>query len=193
MEAGPKTLEIGMRTLRLLLTVTTLLLWAGQSAAQTVYRTVDEDGRVTYTDRPPANNEDESEARLPHINAVPETPTRSQSQRQSRERPTEQQELRYEPNIISPTPESSVPPGQRDLSITVALDRDLRDGHFLAYYLNGELLTETRERQFVVQEIVRGTHQIDVEVLAPDGSVLGSASPVTVYVHRTSVINRPGS
>lgn len=183
-----------MRTLRvLLILMTTVALWASQSAAQTVYRTVDEDGRVTYTDRPPADNEAEAEAQLPHINTAPETPTRTQNQRQGRDNAAEQPTVRYDANILSPAPETSVPPGQRDLAITVALNQDLRDGHFLAYYLNGELLAETRERQFVVQEITRGTHQIEVEVLSDDGSVLGSASPVTVYVHRVSVINRPGS
>jgi len=183
-----------MRTLRVLLILTTtLILWASQSTAQTVYRTVDENGRVTYTDRPPADNEAEAEAQLPHINTAPDTPTRNQSQPQPRENRAEQQQVRYEANIINPAPESSVPPGQRDLNITVALDQELRDNHFLAYYLNGELVAETRERQFLVQEIIRGTHQIEVDVLDANGSVLGSANPVTVYVHRTSVINRPGS
>jgi len=184
-----------MRTFRVLFILTTLFLWVSQSVAQTVYRTVDEDGRVTYTDRPPANNEAESEARLPPLNTAPETQTRNQDrgQRQSRENRAEQQRVSYQPSILSPAPESSVPPGQRDLNITVALDRDLRDNHLLAYYLNGELVAETRERQFVVQEIIRGTHEVEVEVIGADGAVLGSASPVTVYVHRTSVINRPGS
>lgn len=165
-------------------------LWASLLSAQAIYRTVDEDGRVTYSDRPPADEQEREEAQLPPINSAAETRPRARGQQQNRE---QRDAVRYQVDILSPAPESSVPPGQRDLNIVVGLDRDLRPGDFLAIYRNDELLTETRERQFLVQEITRGSHQIEVEVISADGELLGASEPVTVHVHRPSVLNRPGS
>lgn len=168
-------------------------LWAATGVAQQIYKTVDEDGKVTYSDKPPADEQQRKEAELPPLNAVPETGTARPQPSRSRSRNQEQNAIRYAVHILNPSPEASIPPGQRDLNIVVGLDQDLREDHFLAFYLNDELLRETRERQLVVQEIFRGTHEIQVEVLGPDGQVLGASEPVTIYVHRPSILNRPGS
>lgn len=178
--------------MRTTLFVIMLSLWTGSSIAQQIYKTVDENGRVTYTDKPPADAKQRQEAELPPVNSVPEERV-SNRQRTNDRNQNPDDSIRYEVNILNPAPEAHVTPGQRDLSISVALDQELREGHFLAFYLNDSLLTETRERQFVVQEITRGTHQIQVEVLNSQGALVGASEPVVIYVHRPSVINRPGS
>lgn len=178
----------------LLLVIGLLALCSGVANAQSVYKTVDEEGRVSYSDKPPANRDaesDEDKAELPPVNAIPEQAIERRGEPSQRNRDT--QTPNYQVSIISPTPETSVPPGQRDLSIVAALDQSLEPEHELVYYMDGERLAQTRERQFLVQEIYRGSHIITVQVVDADDRVLARSEPVTVHVHRPSVINRPGS
>lgn len=178
--------------MRILLVLIGITFWSSMAAAQPVYKTVDEEGRVTYSDKPPAQREQGDEAQLPAVNTMPEQ--RVQRSGQNRQRNQPQAEVpNYQLYIINPTPESSVPPGQRDLNIVAGLEPNLAPGHTLAFYMDGERLTQTRERQFLVQEIYRGSHTIEVEVLDADGRAITRSEPVVVHVHRPSVINRPGS
>lgn len=179
----------------LLLVIGMLALCSGGVSAQGVYKTVDDEGRVSYSDKPPAKREKDEEAKLPSVNTVPGERSRG-SQGSGRNRQNEPQEAEvpnYQVSIINPVPQSSVPPGQRDLEIVAGLEPSLASEHSLVFYMDGEELTQTRERQFVVQEIHRGSHTLEVEVLDAEGRPITRSEPVTVHVHRPSVINRPGS
>lgn len=179
----------------LLLVIGLLALCSGAVSAQSIYKTVDEQGRVSYSDKPPANRNAESEeeqaAELPPVNAIPEQPIERRGERSQRDRDAQTPD--YQVRVINPTPESSVPPGQRDLSIVATLNQRLEPEHELVYYMDGERLAQTREQQFLVKQIYRGSHIITVQVVDGDGRVLARSEPVRVHVHRPSVFNRPGS
>lgn len=180
----------------LLLVIGLSALCSGAVSAQSIYKTVDEQGRVSYSDKPPANRNAQSEeeqAELPPVNAIPEQPIERRGQREPSQRDRDAQTPDYQVRVLNPIPESSVPPGQRDLSIVATLNQSLEPEHELVYYMDGERLAQTRERQFLVQQIYRGSHIITVQVVDVDGRVLARSEPVTVHVHRPSVINRPGS
>lgn len=170
------------------------LIWLGLLAlcvpalAQTVYKTVDEDGNITYSDQPPEDGKSAEEAQLPELNEVPRQqirrrPNRNPSRESSRDVPD------YQLELVSPQPDTSVPPGQRDLTIAVRLSPGLAPGHQLVYHQSDKVVAETRQSQYTIEEIFRGTHQIRVTVVDESGRELAQAGPVPVHVHRPSLQN----
>jgi len=97
------------------------------------------------------------------------------------------EEISYRVNIISPRDEVVIPPGERDLAIVVGLDPSLAQDHWIVYYINGEMIEETRSTSILIQEITRGAHQITVDVIDANGKVLGESQSVPVNVIRPTV------
>lgn len=171
--------------------LTSMLLMASLLAtAQPIYKTVDDEGHVSYSDKPPRGNQPPESPELPPVNSVPEQAVPSGRPSDSEADATPQ--LQYSIEIVAPQPDSSVPPGQRDLPISVDLQPVLLPEHTLVYYLDDEPVAEIRSTQHIVREIYRGTHSVRVEVLDARGRVLGATNPVTIHVHRPSVTPRRG-
>lgn len=154
--------------------------------ADTIYKYRDAQGRVIYSDQPQPGAVEQSQ--LPSLNTM--APNEPQAYPSSTREPDPNREpatFDYDVRIETPQPETGVPPGQRDLTISVSVEPELAAGHALAYYQNNDLLLQTRERQLVIEEILRGAHTLEVAVINENGDVLSRAEPVVVYVHRVSV------
>ncbi len=105
--------------MRTVLIGTLLLSLASPTLGQTIYKSVDENGNVSYSDRPPEGGRSESAETLPPVNTLPEQkPTRSYPN-SAREETDDEATIDYTLSLASPAPESSVPPGQRDLPIVL--------------------------------------------------------------------------
>lgn len=146
-----------------------------------VYKTVDKDGRTVYTDKPKDDKAKKIELR--EINTVPGPPPLPQST------PVESVQaqpaaLNYQINIISPRHELIIPIGQRDLAIAITVTPALEPGHLLVYFMDGELLEETRMNNIIVKDAPRGTHTLVVEAIDANGRSLGTSAPISVSVMR---------
>ncbi len=149
-----------------------------------VYKTVDKDGRVIYTDKPKSDNAQKVELR--EINTVPgaqplpqSTPVESfQSQPAA---------ISYQIEIISPRNELVIPVGQRDLAIAIKVAPDLEPGHLLVYFMDGELLEETSMTNIIIKDAPRGSHSLVVEAIDANGQSLGTSAPVSVSLMRPIV------
>lgn len=166
-----------------------LLLWLFVAAwvSADVYKTVDKDGRVIYTDKPKSENAQKVELR--EINTVPG----AQPLPQSTPVGTFQSQpavIRYKIDIISPRNDVIIPIGQRDLAIAIKLEPELQDGHLLVYFMDGELLEETEANNIIVKDVPRGTHTLAVEAIDASGQSLGTSTPVSVSIMRP-VIKKP--
>lgn len=155
--------------------------------AAEVYKTVDKDGNVVYSDSPKAGNAEKIELR--ELNTVPPAPT-TYSSEYSESAPPEL--MSYQINIISPSNNLIIPIGQRDLAIAVSLDQPLQAGHLLVYYMDGDMIEETMMTNILIKEVMRGSHQITVEVMDESGQSLGISEPVTVNLMRP-IIPKPAS
>ncbi|WP_020210759.1 DUF4124 domain-containing protein [Gilvimarinus chinensis] len=163
------------------------------NSSAAVYKSVDKYGNVTYTDDPSTVERYGDKAEKINVrptNVVPGTQPIDLESGGQNDDDNEADAPSYNVRIISPTNEYTVTPGQRDLIIAVATDRPLTDGAEFAYYMDGQLLGRAAVNNFSIREILRGEHQIRVDVMSPTDQVLGSSDTVTVYVHRASVLNR---
>ena len=158
-----------------------LSLAAGASAE--IYKTVDKDGKVIYTDKPRGDQPAEA-VDLPPINTLPPENADNFPKPQQ---DNQQEAINYQVNIISPRENVTIPPGQRDLGIAITLNPPLAGDHWLLYFMNGELLEETRDSNIVVQDVFRGSHTLEVEVIDSNGNSLGKSAPVIVNVIRPTV------
>lgn len=157
------------------------LSWLPASATE-IYKVRDKDGNITYTDNPPSGLGEK--VVLPPINTVPaeelvhpdDLIRRAPAQDQS-----------YAIQIMSPRNNVMISPEQRDLAIAVNLNQALKDDHWLVYYMDDQLLEETKSTSIIVREVPRGGRTIYVEVIAANGNTLAQSESVTVNVMRPTV------
>ena len=164
--------------MRILLVIMVLL---SQLVVADVYKTVDKDGNIKYTDKPSTASAEKVELR--EINTVPGAQPLPQSTSVASYE-TRTAALQYQIGIISPRSDVTIPVGQRDLAIAINLSPVLQEGHLLVYFMNGELLEETTTNNIIVKDVPRGTHTLVVEAIDANGQSLGTSPPVIVNVIR---------
>ena len=164
------------------------LLAATGAAAQEAYRWVDEDGVVHYSDTPVDGAE---RILLPAPN-VAATRQRS-SQAPARTADAEEDDaaadepLRYESiEITSPAAEETRWNLEGVLNVSVALDPGLQRGHQVRAYFNGER-QEVSGTSFQLQEVWRGVHNLQVEVVDETGQLMIRSQPNRFYVQQNTV------
>lgn len=161
------------------------LYWLPVSASE-IYKERDKNGNITYTDKP--TSEKSEKVILPPINTVPSQPgiadNSGSPDRQEGAQP-------YQIEIMSPRNNAMISPEQRDLAIAVNMNQELQADHWLIYYMNGELLEETKSTSIVIREVPRGARTFSVEVVARNGESLAKAPSVTVNVMRPIVKPKP--
>ncbi len=163
-----------------------MLVFLAHLAAADVYKTVDKDGNITYTDKPSTDKAEKLELR--EINTVPGAQPLPQSSPVN-SYDSQPAALNYNINIISPRNDVSIPVGQRDLAIAISLKPALQQGHLLVYFMNGELLEETAMNNIIVKDVPRGTHTLVVEAIDANGRSLGTSPPVIVNIIRPNIHN----
>ncbi|WP_053982024.1 DUF4124 domain-containing protein [Marinagarivorans algicola] len=154
-----------------------------QVIANEVYKSVDENGKVTYSDNPIGTKIEEVD--LPIINSAPAvepqpyTPTTRASREQS------------SVIITSPSDKTQVPAGQRDLVVSAEANPPIGSGFSAQLYFNGKPFGPAQaDTHFVIKEIIRGEHTLSVAVLNPRGKIISRSKSITVYVHRPRVGGR---
>lgn len=163
-----------------------LMLLLAPLAGADVYKVVDKDGTVRYTDKPSTENAEK--LKLREVNTVPGAEPLPQSNPVSSYE-SQPAALNYQISIISPRSDVTIPVGQRDLAIAINLSPGLQEGHLLVYFMNGELLEETTANNIIVKDVPRGTHTLVVEAIDENGQSLGTSAPTIVNVIRPNINN----
>lgn len=157
------------------------MLLTAPLALADVYKTVDKNGRVIYTDNP--KDEKAQKVELREINTVPGPPPVPQSTPADSFQ-SQPAAISYQIKIVSPRNDLIIPVGQRDLGIAITVTPQLEDGHLLVYFMDGELLEETTQTNIIVKDAPRGIHTLAVEAIDADGRSLGTSAPVSVSLMR---------
>jgi hypothetical protein len=178
----------------IILGITALLAAPFGHAAAEVYRWVDEDGVVHYSDQPHPGAEKlriESApapgTRLP-ANAVAERRGTEQAQDEQSSDPS----FSYQSLTIShPAAEETLWNIGATLSVTLELQPALRPGHRVRVYFDGEA-REVGGTQFTLDDVYRGVHILQAEVVDVNGYVMIRSQPNRFYVQQTTVVNPRG-
>ncbi len=161
------------------------LFAAASAAAQEAYRWVDEDGVVHYSDRP----REGAEAIVlpaPNVATTRRVPVPSAA-RDQEEEPAEEPAAGYTSiEIVSPGPEETLWNIEGVLNVSVALQPALQQGHQVRAYFDGQQ-QPVSGTSFQLQEVWRGVHNIQVEVVDATGKVMIRSQPSRFYVQQNTV------
>ena len=174
----------------LLCALLALFLAMGYSSAQ-IYKTVDEDGNIVFTDQPPGV--DSRPMELSPLAAIsdpvpiaprPEAPATTQGQ------PT-----RYRISIVSPQRDQTLWGTAGNVPVQVSTRPNLQTGHRVAIYLNGTLVDEMVGGIKNIGGVDRGTHDLAAAVINESGDRVSNRPRVTFHVKQHSILlptARPG-
>ncbi len=150
-------------------------------ALAAIYKTVDKDGNVIFTDTRPADEPSE-EVKLRPITPMSPAPTgRSGSSLQGEK--GESKDLYSRLDIVEPANDSTVR-DQGNFTVKVATEPRIFSGHRVRLLLNGGVVGESKRKlSFDLTNVDRGTHTLTVEIVDNRRKVVQSSSS-TVHVHR---------
>ena len=165
-----------------------IALSAACYAIAEVYRVVNADGTVTYTDNPPAGDPTVESVDLPTINTQPGLQMPSMAKKAADK---EGEEFSgYEVSIVSPAPGATIPPGYEQIPVKVSTTPGLQQGHLIQLMSNGQAYGSPSPRtSFSISPLIRGEHSIQAKILDSNNDVVGQSGTTTVHVKRHSIQN----
>ena len=161
-----------------------LLLVAVAHAPADVYRWVDEEGNVIFSDTP---HDGAEKVELGETTVVPAQPL-----------PRKTEVLTPEPKgvsaytsiaVVAPANEATIR-NTREVNVQVALEPglDTENGHRLQLFYDGAAYGEPGSaQQFTITELERGAHELVAAVLDRDGNDVIRSEPSVFFVHLRSV------
>lgn len=158
-------------------------------AAKTVYRSVDANGKVTFTDIPPQGRPSE-EVKVHAANTMPIGVPAASEENGSASEQDEHRFVKYTLLAIT-SPANDEVFGQDVESVTLAaqLEPGLQDGHTFQLYFDGKPVG-TNEMSYTVTPLERGTHTVEAKVFDGKKKLLKSARKVQFHVRRISALNK---
>jgi hypothetical protein len=166
----------------------TLLLFAvltAQVHAQ-VYRTIDKEGNVTYSDQATEGAVEVEVKELETIKALDTdqiAPLRPAS--------PDEQELYTGLRITSPQNDEAIRDNTGNLVISVAVTPRLLPAHKLILYLDGAEYAAGEATSFQLQNIDRGTHQVRAAVVDENGQETINSDTINFHMLRFSTLTSP--
>ena len=162
--------------------LTLSLLASTYAAAAEIYKTVDKDGRVTYSDTPPVNT-NAKPIELKSINTTP-PPIVTPNNTAVNAPGSIQDDKTYELKILAPANGTTLMANERSITISVSLNQSLQNADVFAYKIDGNILTKTTESSFTLNEPPRGEHSLTVDVVDSEGNTLAQSDATTIVVMR---------
>ncbi|MGB0188016.1 MAG: DUF4124 domain-containing protein [Aequoribacter sp.] len=155
-----------------------------------IYKVVDANGNITFTDKPPISTQEESSAvELNQINISAPPPERARNARIDNSKP--EGNIDYDITITSPPDSTTIPMGPGNFSLSASVSPALENGDKLQLILNGEPYGRPQSTStWGLTNVLRGAHDLSIQAVSNSGKVLSQSRPVRVYVLRPSKLYR---
>lgn len=181
--------------LALMLTTLLVCLSAGSDAASRIYRTVDEDGNVIFTDVPPKEGESGEAIAVERPNTF--QPAASESREEwivdSDGENADEAAFNYNAvTITSPTHDQAVRENAGNVTVVAEVEPELQIGHHIRIVMDDTPEQTGPQTVFTLPNVDRGTHTLLAQVVDDAGNVLLTSSPVVFHLQRVAAAPRPG-
>lgn len=169
------------------------LFAAALALADGAYKWVDADGVVHYSDRPRAGAEEvdlDQYSGTTGVQLATGIPPRRAANADDEE--SAGPAFRYENvSVTAPAAEETLWNIGGVLNVTVSMTPSLQGGHQVRIYFDGapRMVDGTR---FQIEEVYRGVHNIQAEIIDSAGKTIGRSNPSRFYVQQNTLITRPG-
>ncbi len=169
---------------------------ANTAAATELYRWVDEQGRLHYSDRPVEGAETVTLGTTP---APARAPAPAAASRPAPPRPDPAAAEQTAPvayksvGILSPAEDEVLWNIGSVLTVKVDVQPGLQPGHRIVVRYNGQTVADwpAEATTHQITEVYRGTHTVAVSVIDAGGNPLAASEPVTFHVKQTSILKPP--
>lgn len=163
-----------------------LIMISALAHAQPIYKVVDENGNVTYTDQRPSD--DAAPMELPELNVLDSrTPPPTVS--------TAPDEVEAEPlrlSFSSPQNEENIFGTGNTLSVELESSVEIPPTALVVLYLDGQAQDPIQSMSHTFDFIARGEHTLRAELQTRAGRVLAETETITFYMRQASRLNPPG-
>ena len=149
-----------------------------------VYKWVDDNGTVHYSDTPQPGSEEVhvpppqtySPAPLPSFTPTPEP----------QDAPAQYSRL----DMTAPAQDANIWENTGSIAVSFVMEPPLKTarGHQLQVLVDGEVRSTAKGSDVTIENIERGSHSLQGRIVDAAGEVLISSTAVTVHVHRQSVL-----
>ncbi len=184
-----------MKTTAKTLAAIAAFLFAGLPVQAQIYKIVDENGNVTYTDQAPGDGADPM--RLPELQVVETEPaqplTDPNAAAAGSEDPTprELRRLYRDFKITRPQPDETFWGTSNQVVVSWGSATELGPDMSVRVYLNGAP-QETTRMSMLALTLDRGEYTVHADLLDGEGRRIVSTSPVTFFIKQNSALFNPG-
>lgn len=175
-----------MRRLTLLTGITLLL---GSHASAEIYRQVDAQGNVTYTDEPSGQAPAETVKIKPVTTVTLPKPEAVREPEQLRQKVEEEGAAYSSVGFTAPEDKQAFHSGSGDIAFAVTSSPGLKKGHKYEVTLDGQPVGQTTSGRVSVRNVDRGTHEAGVGIVDSNGVTVKTGNTISFTVHRPSVLN----
>lgn len=169
-----------------------LLLGPAGPGLAAVYKWVDEQGNVVYSDQPRPGAE---QVKVPPVSTYPAPPLPPRTA--GADAPKAPAPAYTQVSIVQPSHDSTVRNNAGVVVISALLEPPLRSdlGHQIVLSMDGEPVGEPGPTTAIqLSNVDRGTHTLQVSVVDDAGEVLASSEPSTFHMRRVSIQHpQPGA
>ena len=169
-------------------TLHSLALWlVSLTASAQIYKSVDENGVVTFSDVPPAASSGKTSTVVkPDVtNSMPGlSPTIASPEAVMIDESTARSF-----SIASPLNNATIPMGAGIFDVTAELGAPLAEDELLALYLDDELVDSPQVNAvWTLTYVIRGPHTLQVRRLSRAGETISQSDKIRVFVLRPSLL-----
>jgi hypothetical protein len=152
----------------------------GLSAQGKIYKIVNEDGTISFSDSPAPGAEE--------ITLSPTTNTMQSMLSASPSAPVQNKQApKYQLSILSPAPDATVRNNTGKVNIAAQIEPQVRGTYELDF--GGEIYTSITGA-FNLENINRGSHSYQIKFTDNSGKVIASSESRTLHMHQASVLIR---
>jgi len=158
-----------------------VLIFMTSAASAEIYRSVDENGNVIFSDTPSEGAEKIEVKEAQTVDAPSTEPFRY-------EPPPGEPPPRYQAvTISSPQNDQSIRANAGNVSVSMSVTPGLRRGDRLVLLMDGKQVASGSSTSVSMKNVDRGTHTLRARVIGRDGKTLASSDPVTFHLQRHSI------
>ncbi len=169
---------------RLLIAITLLGGASITAAAEQIFRSVDENGNVVFSDTPPAQSRGAEPVDLPEMNEYPsQRPVYRQGE--TSETPPVAAPRYAEVKVVSPHNDEAIRNNAGSVHVEISSDPVLAPGHTLQLIMDGEVIAANTTGSFDLSYVDRGTHRLEARIIDDaTGDELARSEAVTFHLLR---------
>ncbi|MDH5484764.1 MAG: DUF4124 domain-containing protein [Gammaproteobacteria bacterium] len=166
-----------------------LLITVSFAAHAGIYKWVDENGEVIYSDKPRTDNMKEHVP--PALQVTPAIKPKPKAEKPLEEQPAVTAYTDF--TITSPANDETIRNTAGNFSVKLALKPalDTKAGHYINLQIDGKTrVAKTSKLAINLKFIDRGSHAISAEIRSAKGKLLKTSNSVTIHMHRTSALHK---